>query len=51
MPYTRKPDWLKSRVSVAEAVQMKNMLRAFSLHTVCEARSARTWASVFVSER
>lgn len=36
MSYTRKPDWLKSRVSVAEAVQMKNMLRAFSLHTVCE---------------
>lgn len=36
MSYTRKPDWLKSRISVAEAVQMKNMLRAFSLHTVCE---------------
>lgn len=36
MAIGRKPEWLKSKVSAAEAVQMKNMLRALNLHTVCE---------------
>ena len=47
MPIQRKPEWLKSRISSAQTVQIANMLRRLGLNSVCEGANCPNMGECF----
>jgi lipoyl synthase len=47
MAIERKPEWLKSRISSAQAVQIGNMLRNLGLNSVCEGANCPNMGECF----
>ncbi len=43
----RKPEWLKSRISSAQSVQIANMLRGLGLNSVCEGANCPNMGECF----
>jgi len=50
MAVERKPEWLKSKISSAQAVQIANMLRSLGLNSVCEGASCPNMGECFKSK-
>ncbi|HZK39622.1 MAG TPA: lipoyl synthase [Clostridia bacterium] len=47
MSIQRKPEWLKSRISSAQTVQIANMLRRLELNSVCEGANCPNMGECF----
>lgn len=47
MTVERKPEWLKSRISSAQSVQIGNMLRSLGLNSVCEGANCPNMGECF----
>lgn len=47
MSIQRKPEWLKSRISSAQTVQIANMLRRLGLNSVCEGANCPNMGECF----
>lgn len=47
MSIQRKPEWLKSRISSAQTVQIANMLRKLGLNSVCEGANCPNMGECF----